>query len=98
MHLAAVPAGDAHAPIETDPIVGGSHLLGELCGPIRRKRYRIRTEACLQWARCLILFHGKRHSGEMGEARIVAFLDHLAGGRNVAASPRNQAVNALVFL
>lgn len=45
-----------------------------------------------------ILFHGKRHPNEMGEAEIVAFLNHLAVQRNVAASTQNQALNALIFL
>ncbi len=99
MQPAAAPQGDAHFPIDTDRLVGGSRLLGELRELIRRKHYSIRTEgAYLQWARRYILFHGKRHPREMGEAEIVAFLNHLAVGRNVAASTQNQALNALVFL
>jgi integron integrase len=66
---------------------------------IRRKHYSIRTEqAYLQWAKRYILFHGKRHPNDLGEAQIVAFLNHLAVERNVAASTQNQTFNALIFL
>jgi integron integrase len=99
MYLAGAPQGDAHIPVDTDKIVGGSKLLGEMRDLIRRKHYSIRTEqAYLDWVKRYILFHGKRHPQEMGEAQIVAFLNHLAVQRNVAASTQNQALNALVFL
>ncbi len=99
MHHADPPPGDAHVPVDTDRIVGGSQLLGEMRDLLRRKHYSIRTEqAYLDWAKRYILFHGKRHPNEMGDAQIVAFLNHLAVNRNVAASTQNQALNALVFL
>jgi integron integrase len=99
MYLGGAPQGDAHIPVDTDKIVGGSKLLGEMRDLIRRKHYSIRTEqAYLDWVKRYILFHGKRHPQEMGEAQIVAFLNHLAVQRNVAASTQNQALNALVFL
>ena len=95
----AASQGAAYAPVDTDKIVGGSKLLGEMRDLIRRKHYSLRTEeAYLQWARGYILFHGKRHPNELGEAEIVAFLNHLAVVRQVAASTQNQALNALVFL
>jgi integron integrase len=93
------PRSDAHVPVDTDKIVGGSQLLSQMRDTIRRKHYSIRTEkAYLEWAKRYILFHGKRHPDEMGEAQIVAFLNHLAVERQVAASTQNQALNALVFL
>jgi len=99
MNAAGAPRGDAHIPVDTDRIVGGSKLLGEMRDLIRRKHYSIRTEqAYLEWAKRYILFHGKRHPQEMGEVQIVAFLNDLAVKRNVAASTQNQALNALVFL
>ena len=99
MHPAEAPRGDAHVPVDTDKIVGNSKLLGEMRDHIRRKHYSIRTEqAYLNWAKRYILFHGKRHPNEMGEEQIVAFLNHLAVARSVAASTQNQALNALVFL
>jgi integron integrase len=85
--------------VDTDKIVGRSKLLGEMRNLIRRKHYSIRTEqAYLEWAKRFILFHGKRHPNEIGEPEIVAFLNHLAVKRKVAASTQNQALNALVFL
>jgi site-specific recombinase XerD len=93
------PRRNAALPADTDRIVGGSKLLGEMRDRIRLKHYSIRTEqAHLSWAKRYILFHGKRHPREMGEAEVVAFLNHLAVERNVSASTQNQALNALVFL
>ena len=48
--------------------------------------------------RCFVLWHGKRHPREMGKGKVQAFLEHLSGERNVAASTQSQALNALVFL
>jgi len=99
MCAAGIAQGDAHIPMDTDRIVGGSKLLGAMRDLIRRKHYSIRTEqAYLEWAKRYILFHAKRHPQEMGEAQIVAFLNHLAVDRQVAAATQNQALNALVFL
>ena len=90
---------EAHVPVNTDKIVGGSRLLGEMRDLIRRKHYSIRTEqAYLEWAKRYILFHGKRHPKDMGAEEIVAFLTDLAVVRHVAASTQNQALDALVFL
>jgi site-specific recombinase XerD len=44
-----------------------------------------------------ILFHGKRHPKEMGEAEMNQFLSHLAAEKNVSASTQNQAFSALLF-
>jgi hypothetical protein len=99
MHPSGASQGTTSIPVDTDSIVGGSKLLGEMRDIIRRKHYSIRTEqAYLDWAKRYILFHGKRHPREMGEVEIAAFLSHLAVVRNVAASTQNQALNALVFL
>jgi integron integrase len=66
---------------------------------LRARHYSLRTEeAYLGWMRRFILFHGKRHPEEMGEAEVAAFLNHLAGERAVAAATQNQALNALLFL
>ena len=74
-------------------------LLDQVRWHLRAKRYSIRTEqAYLDWIRRYILFHGKRHPQEMGEAQISAFLNHLAVNRRVAASTQNQAFSALLFL
>ncbi len=82
-----------------DALSMAERLLDQLAGAIRARHYSIRTEqAYVQWARRYILFHRKRHPGEMGDTDVVAFLTHLAVNRGVAASTQNQALNALVFL
>src|SRR5262249_36905797 len=50
------------------------------------------------WIRRFILFHDKRHPGEMGKPEIEQFLTTLAVTRHVAASTQNQALAALLFL
>jgi site-specific recombinase XerD len=63
------------------------------------RHYSIRTEeAYVHWVKRYILFHGKRHPSQMGEAEVCAFLTHLAVDGQVAAATQNQALNALVFL
>lgn len=81
------------------PAVPPPKLLDRVRFHLRVKRYSIRTEqAYTDWIRRYILFHGKRHPAEMGEAEIAAFLNHLAVNRRVAASTQNQALCALLFL
>src|SRR3954464_7873568 len=81
------------APEEASP------FLRKLREAIRVRHYSIRTEeAYVQWVKRFIVFHGKRHPSEMGEAEVATFLTHLAVVGNVASSTQNQALNALVFL
>jgi integron integrase len=76
-----------------------AQLLDQVREQIRTLHYSIRTEdAYVLWTKQFILFHGKRHPLEMGEAEVSAFLTHLAVDRNVAASTQNQALSALLFL
>lgn len=77
-----------------------SPFLEEVRNAIRVRHYSIRTEeAYLGWIKRFILFHGKRHPREMGEAEVAAYyLTHLAVPGRVAAGTQNQALNALVFL
>jgi integron integrase len=66
---------------------------------LRVRHYSPRTEdAYVHWVRRFVLFHGKRHPAALGGSEIAAFLSHLAGPEQVAASTQNQALNALVFL
>jgi integron integrase len=66
---------------------------------VRRRHYSPRTEqAYVSWIRRYILFHGKRHPGEMGEQEVSRFLSSLATAGRVAASTQNQALSALLFL
>lgn len=74
-------------------------LLDQVRDHLRVLHYSIRTEdSYVNWVRRYILFHGKRHPREMGEAEVEAFLTHLAVAENVAASTQNQALAALLFL
>jgi integrase len=74
-------------------------LLDQVRDVIRRKHYSIRTEqAYIDWIKRFIIYHGKRHPGEMGEEEVAEFLTHLARDLNVAASTQNQALSALLFL
>jgi integron integrase len=74
-------------------------LLDQLRDRIRLKHYSIRTESAYSdWVRRFVLFHGKRHPRDMGQAEVEAFLTHLAVAGRVAASTQNQAKSALLFL
>ena len=74
-------------------------LLDQVRDKIRLKHYSLRTEqAYLDWIKRFILFHGKRHPGELGAREVEAFLTHLAAVRNVSASTQNQAKSAVLFL
>jgi integron integrase len=78
---------------------GPPRLLDRVRAAIRLRHYSPRTEkAYAGWIRRFILFHGKRHPSEMGEAEISRFLSHLAVARKVSASTQNQALSALLFL
>jgi integron integrase len=74
-------------------------LLDQVRNVIRRKHYSVRTEqAYIDWIKRFIIYHGKRHPGEMAEEEVAEFLTHLARDLNVAASTQNQALSALLFL
>ncbi len=74
-------------------------LLDRVRGEICRRNYSRRTaKSYVGWIRRFILFHGKRHPSEMGEAEISQFLTHLAVEGKVSASTQNQALCALIFL
>ncbi len=49
------------------------------------------------WVRRFVVFHGRRHPDQLGEAEVRAFLEHLAERDGVSASTQNQAVAALLF-
>jgi integrase-like protein len=74
-------------------------LLDRVREAARVRHLSLRTErAYAQWVRRYILFHGKRHPAEMGEAEINAFLTHLAVEGKVSASTQTQALCAILFL
>ncbi len=66
---------------------------------IRARHYSPRTEdSYRRWIKRFILFNGKRHPNEMGEAEVTSFLSNLATDRHVSASTQNQALSAILFL
>jgi integron integrase len=76
-----------------------SPFLDQVRTAIRMRHYSIRTEkAYVDWIKRFILFHGRRHPKELGDAEVTAFLSHLAVAGKVSASTQNQALNALCFL
>ncbi len=78
---------------------GKPRLLARVRSALRARHYRPSTEAAyLGWIRRFILFHGKRHPAEMGDAEINAFLTHLAIEGKVSASTQTQALSAILFL
>jgi integron integrase len=82
-----------------DVRAGKPRLLDRVRIAIRTRHYSLRTEqAYVSWIRRFILFHGKRHPMEMGEAEINRFLSHLAVSGDVSASTQTQALSALLFL
>src|SRR5712692_4485598 len=73
-------------------------LLDRVREGIRVRHYSRRTEeAYASWIRRFIVFHGKRHPRELGEAEVSAFVSNLAT-RGVSASTQNQALSAVLFL
>lgn len=66
---------------------------------LRAKHYAYKTEqSYLAWIKRFILWSGKRHPREMGEAEVTAFLTYLAVDQCVSAGTQNQALAALLFL
>ena len=67
-------------------------LLDQVSEVMRYKHYSLRTERTYrEWIRRDILFHGKRHPGEMGRTEVERFLSDLAVRGKVAAATQNQA-------
>jgi integron integrase len=81
------------------PAVRPPRLLDRVRHAARLRHLSRRTEqAYVSWIRRFILFHGKRHPADMGEAEVVGFLSHLAVDLAVGAKTQNQALSALLFL
>jgi len=74
-------------------------LLDRVRTTIRARHYSPRTEkAYVGWIKRFVVYHGKRHPGEMGEPEITEFLSWLATHRHLSASTQNQALSAVLFL
>jgi hypothetical protein len=74
--------------VQTTLVSQPPKLLDQIRNKLRVKHYAIRTEEqYLHWIKRYILFHGKlRHPGDMGAARMEAFLTDLAVAGKVSAS------------
>ncbi len=87
------PTGVTHLPPSSPP-----KLLDQVRAAIHLRHYSPRTEqAYVSWIRRFIVFHGKRHPGELGASEVTAFLSDLAT-RGASASTQNQALSAILFL
>jgi len=76
-------------------------LLDEVRDVMRLHHYSIHTERTYcDWIKRYIRHHSMTGRQDLidGEAKIEAFLKHLAVDKTVAPSTQNQAMNALVFL
>jgi len=74
-------------------------LLDQVSETLRNRHYSPRTEKTyLSWVRQYILYHNKKHPGQMGVPEINAFITHLVSERNVSISTQNQALSAILFL
>ena len=70
-------------------------LLDQVRDIMRLKHYAYRTESTYTgWIKRFILFHDKKHPGEMGEPEVEAFLTWLAVERNVAKSAQKRDTTA----
>lgn len=79
--------------------MGSSKLLTQLRTEIRRRNYSYHTEkSYCNWVVRYVRFHNLIHPSKLEGKHVVAFLNHLATNRRVAASTQNQALCALVFL
>jgi hypothetical protein len=82
------------------PRSGGDSLGRLLKGyPDQDRSVGRKTEqAHIHWNPRFIVFHGKRHPSELGEAAISRFLSNLATAGRVSQYTQNQALSALLFL
>ena len=95
--LAVIDGGQSGT--RTPPTAHKPKLLDHVREAIRTRHYSYMTEkAYIHWIKRFILFHNKRHPGEMGEAEIGRFLSALATELHLSAATQNQALNALLFL
>jgi len=82
-----------------DPSDRPPKLLDQLRTAIRARHYSPRTErAYVSWVARFILFHKKRHPGQMGPREVERFVTHLATVRRVSSSTQRQALSAILFL
>ena len=90
---------DLRSPLGLFPAQPAPRLYDRVIELLRTRHYSRRTEeAYVHWIRRFLLFHTGRHPRELVEGDVNRFLTHLAVSKNVAASTRNQALAAVLFL
>ena len=73
-----------------DSATQSSPFLRSVADSIRLKHYSRATEKTyVAWVKRFILYHDKRHPGNMGAKEVMEFLSHLALQRNVSPSTQN---------
>ena len=88
----------AESVVRTPP-AGKPKLLDQVRDVIRRKHYSIRTEqAYIDWIKRFIIYHGKRHPGEMAEEEVAEFLTHLAPSHRRSLNPEPGAERVALSL
>lgn len=71
-------------------------LMREACAV---RHYSRRTfQAYWHWAKRFILWSGKRHPKDMGQAEVAGFLTWLATDQKVSASTQRQALHGILFM
>jgi integron integrase len=86
-------------PVLCDNLAKPPKLVDQMRAQIAVRRFSKRTfEAYWHWSKQFILWAGKRHPSEMGQAEVGQFLTYLATQKHVSASTQNQALAALLFL
>lgn len=84
-------------PDSTSSWDGASPFLGRVRAACRRKGYTYRAEKTyLRWIVRYVKHHGTQHPRAFGRPEVREYLSSLATERNAAASPPNQALNALL--
>ncbi|MEX0701991.1 MAG: phage integrase N-terminal SAM-like domain-containing protein [Planctomycetales bacterium] len=86
-------------PLGLFPDKPAPRLYDRIIEVLRVRHYALRTEdACVHWIRRYIEFHPHQHPRMLRESDVHRFLAHLAVQKHVAASTRNQALSAVLFL
>ena len=74
-------------------------LLDKVRTELRSKHYSRKAEtAYTNWIKRFVLFHSKRHPGEMGANDIRAFVDNLVTDHQVSSAMQNQVLQGILFL
>ena len=72
------------------PVGGGVKLEDRLRGKVRQKGMAITTEETyVGWYRRYVLYHGRRHPGDLGAREVEEYLTYLAATKQVSPATQN---------